>query len=177
MLPLLCALSLAAAPLFAQDLATSKPQAVAPYKAAAGIRVTTGIPAGTLAELRLKYFVKPESALELQVGQLGFRESFQTSLHYIWQPQLVSSSRLRPYAGIGVGLTGTNRNIYGEKQSLQTNLVGIATIGIEYTFPKAPFSLSLDYRNAFVGYKMDSFRDTPLRRMNNVGLSVKYLIR
>ncbi|MHA6248677.1 hypothetical protein ACXYMU_12115 [Pontibacter sp. CAU 1760] len=176
-LPLLSALALAASPLRAQELPTPKPQAVAPYKFSAGLRVSMFGPSGTLPELRLKYFVKPEAALELQVGKVGFRESYQASLHYLWQPQLLTSNRLRPYAGLGLGLTGTTRDVHYEEQPLQTNLVGIATIGLEYTFPKAPIALSLDYRHTFAGYKTDQFKDVPLRRMNNIGLSVKYLIR
>jgi len=114
--------------------------------------------------------------VEAQFGRLS-GSAYQASLHYIWQPQLLSSSRFRPYAGIGVGLTATDRNIYGEEQHLETGAVGIATVGIEYTFPKAPIALSLDYRHSFAGYKSNYLRDVPLRRMNNFGFSVKYIIR
>ncbi len=176
-LPLLSALTLAASPLRAQDTLTSKPQAVAPYKFSAGLRVSTGGPAGTLPELRLKYFVKPETALELQVGKLGFQESFQASLHYLWQPQLLTSNRLRPYAGIGIGAVGTGRDRNFEKQDMQVGAVLLSTVGIEYTFPKIPLALSLDYRHTILGLNTNTFDYIGFSRVNTVGLSVKYLIR
>lgn len=177
MLPLLSLLALAAAPLHAQYAPVSTLQATAPYRMALGLRYSPSPMAGPDAAISIKHFFWRESAVEAQVGRLPYRNAYQASLHYIWQPQLLSSSRFRPYAGIGVGITGTNRDLYGERQHMKAGAVGMVTIGIEYTFPKAPIALSVDYRHTFVGYKTDYLRDVPLERMSNLGFSLKYIIR
>jgi len=177
MLPLLGLLALAVAPLHAQDAPSTTLQATAPYRTAIGLRYSPSSAAGPDASISIKHFFRRETAVEAQVGRLPYSSAYQASLHYIWQPQLLSSSRFRPYAGVGVGVTGTNRDIYGEQQRMEIGAVGMVTIGIEYTFPRAPLSLSLDYRHTFVGYKTDYLRDVPLQRMSNLGFSVKYIIR
>jgi hypothetical protein len=160
-------------PIMAQDESpTSKPNAIAPYKTAVGIRLSSYHMYGSDLSVSAKHFIRPEKALELQVGTTS--RHHHASLQFIWQPQLLTSPRLRPYAGIGLGLTGTEFNRYGEKQPMETNLVGLASFGIEYTFPKAPMTLSLDYRHAFVGYKHDYEKDVPINRLNNLGFGLKY---
>jgi hypothetical protein len=178
MLPLLALLALAAPPLRAQDeVPTSTPQATAPYRTAFGFRTTAGGPAGIRSELRLKHFVRPESAFELQVGQWQYHESYQTSLHYIWQPQLLSSSRLRPYAGIGIGAVGTTRDRFYEKQDMEVGTVLLASVGLEYTFPKIPLALSIDYRHTVLGYKMHTLHGISPSRMHSFGIGLKYILR
>ena len=176
LLPLLGALSYFSAPALAQndDAPTSKPGAVAPYRTSVGLRFSPSGKYGTDLTITARHFIRPESAIEAQVGLFNFNRGYQASLQYVWQPQLLSSQRLRPYAGIGIGITGTEFNRYGEQQSMATNLTGIASVGIEYTFSKIPLALSLDYRFAFVGDTTDPVKDVPLNRFNNVGVTVKY---
>ncbi|RDV13778.1 hypothetical protein DXT99_17225 [Pontibacter diazotrophicus] len=178
MLPLLGALALAASPLRAQnEMPISKPQATAPYRTAIGFRTNASGPAGAKFELRMKHFVKPESAFELQVGQWHYHESYQASLHYIWQPQLLTSSRLKPYAGIGIGAVGTTRNRYLEKQDMEVGAVLLASAGLEYTFPKIPLALSIDYRHTLIGHNTHTLRSLPLTRMHSFGIGIKYIFR
>ncbi|GAB3825622.1 hypothetical protein GCM10028895_35450 [Pontibacter rugosus] len=174
LLPLLGAMTLFALPVLAQETPASTPQAVAPYKTAIGFRTSFGGSSGTHSDLRLKHFIKPETALELQVGQLSYRDTYQASLHYIWQPQLLSTSRLRPYAGIGIGAVGTTRNRLYEKQDLEMGAVVLGSVGIEYTFRKLPLSVSLDYRHTLLGLSTSTFQYRGYSSMNSVGLGLKY---
>ncbi|AKD05566.1 hypothetical protein PKOR_06755 [Pontibacter korlensis] len=176
LLPIMGALSLFALPAIAQDTPTSKPNAIAPYKTAIGYRASVGGPTGIQHELRIKRFVKPEAALELQVGRWGHRESYQASLHYLWQPQLLTSSRLRPYAGVGIGAVGTTRGWYYEKQPLKVGAILLASVGVEYAFQKIPLAVSLDYRHAVLGVNTDSYSFRGFSYMNTLGLGLKYTI-
>lgn len=176
--PLLGLFSLMATPVLAQeDAPTSTPGALAPYKTAIGFRYSPSNQFGADLAITAKHFIRPESAIEAQMGITNYNRGYLASIQYVWQPQLLTSSRLRPYAGIGIGLTGTEFNTQGEQQPWSTNLIGIASFGIEYTLSKAPLTFSLDYRHAFVGYKTDSFKDVPLNRLHNIGLGVKYLFK
>ena len=174
--PALCAFALLSTPLMAQtdDAPTSKPNAIAPYKTAIGLRLSPTPMYGSELVLTAKHFIRPESALEAQVGFINYNRGFMASLQYVWQPQLLTSKRFRPYAGIGLGITGSNFNRHGEQQSLSTNVIGLASFGIEYSFAKLPLALSLDYRHAFAGYKTDYDKHVPLKRLNNVGFGLKY---
>ena len=174
--PILCAFTLLSTPLMAQtsDAPTSKPNAIAPYKTAIGLRLSPSPAYGSELSFTAKHFISPESALEAQICLINYNRGYMASLQYVWQPQLLTPKRLRPYAGIGLGITGTEFNRYGEKQALATNLVGVFSIGIEYSFTKVPLTLSLDYRNAFAGYKTDYDKHVPLNRLNNVGFGLKY---
>ncbi|MFD2513915.1 outer membrane beta-barrel protein [Pontibacter locisalis] len=175
LLPILGLISLMTTPALAQeDALTSKPGALAPYKTAIGFRYSPSNKFGADLAITAKHFIRPESAIEAQVGITNYNRAYFASIQYVWQPQLLTSNRLRPYAGIGLGLSGTEFNRNGEQQPFSTNLVGLGNIGIEYTFPKVPLSLSLDYRHAIFGYKTDSFKDLPINRLNNIGIGLKY---
>lgn len=175
LLPLLVALPLFVQPALAQEEApTSTLQAVAPYKFSLGIRTSVGGPAGIQPELHLKYFVRPETALELQAGAIGYKGSYQASLHYLWQPQLLSSSRLRPFAGIGISAVSTKGDMFHEKEKMEIGAAAIATFGIEYTFRKMPLAISLDYRHAVLGLRTQTSQYTGYSRLNTLGLGLKY---
>lgn len=173
--PILCAFSFLTLPALAQDdVPTSKPNAIAPYKTAVGLRMSPTLIYGPELTITAKHFIRPESALEAEIGMVNYNRSYLASLQYVWQPQLLTSKRFRPYVGIGLGVTGTNYTPRAEKQDFETNLVGLTKFGIEYTFPKAPIALSLDYRHAFYGYKTDDYKHVPLNRLNNIGFGLKY---
>ncbi|MCX2740485.1 hypothetical protein [Pontibacter anaerobius] len=174
--PLLGALSYFAGPALAQtdDVPSSKPQAVAPYKTSLGFRTTWGGPSGIDSELRLKHFVGPQSALELQVGQWHYQRAYQASLHYLWQPQLLTSSRLRPYAGLGIGAVGGSRDRFNEKQDMEVGAMLLASVGIEYTFPRLPLAISVDYRHMMLGLNTNNFEYFGHSRISTLGVGLKY---
>ncbi len=169
-------MALATSSLLAQDLPAAIPQAAAPYKTAIGLRATYGGPTGTGLDVSVKHFFWKESAIEAQFS-LPARGTYLASVSYLWQPQLLHSSRFRPYAGLGLGIVGTNQSRLGERQPMETNLVGSYTIGIEYTFPRAPIALSLDYHRTFAGYKIDYMRGASLNTLTSIGVGFKYIIR
>ncbi|WP_299758848.1 hypothetical protein [uncultured Pontibacter sp.] len=175
LLPLLSALSYFSSPALAQtDVPTSKPQAVAPYKTSLGLHATWGGPSGISSELRLKHFVGSQSALELQagLGQWQNRGVYQASLHYLWQPQLLTSSRFRPYAGFGVGAVGSTS--FNEKQDMEIQAALLTSIGIEYTFPKLPLAVSVDYRHTLVRLNTHTFDAFNKSNMGTLGIGLKY---
>ncbi|WP_242921486.1 hypothetical protein [Pontibacter liquoris] len=163
--------------LHAQDSLSVKPAATAPYKLAIGARYYAGGPLGADVSISAKYFIGRESALEAQSNIFHGSRYFLTSLSYIWQPQLLTSSRLQPYAGLGVGVM-KSRTYYPAEERVKINPVGVATFGIEYSFKNAPIALSLDYRATFL--RLDN-TDTPptisLGNTSNFGLGIKYLLR
>ncbi|MBC5994220.1 outer membrane beta-barrel protein [Pontibacter cellulosilyticus] len=172
------ALCLFALPALAQDDApTSKPNAISSYKTAIGLRFSPSYRFRPDVTVTAKHFISPEFAVEAQAGTADYDKGYHASLQYVWQPQLLTSQRLRPYAGIGLGVTGTEVSRYREEQPLSTNLIGIGSIGLEYSFAKVPISLSVDYRHALFGYKTDSFKDMPINRINNVAVGLKYNFR
>ncbi|WP_276498310.1 hypothetical protein [Pontibacter litorisediminis] len=175
LLPLLGALSYFSSPAQAQDDApTSKPRAMAPYKTSLGLHSTWGGPSGFSSELRLKRFVSPQSALELQVGQWQYQGAYQASLHYLWQPQLLTSSRIRPYAGIGIGAVGSTRGLFNEKQDMVVRAVALTSIGIEYTFPKLPLAISVDYRHTLIRFNAHTFNAINDNNHNTLSVGLKY---
>lgn len=175
LLPLLGVLAYFSSPALAQtDAPTSKPQAVAPYKTSLGLHTTWGGPSGMSSELRLKHFVSPQSALELQVGQWQYRGAYQASLHYLWQPQLLTSSRIRPYAGLGVGAVGSTRGRFNEEQDMEVRAVLLTSIGIEYTFPRLPLAVSVDYRHTLVRLNTHTFDAINSSNMGTLGVGLKY---
>ncbi|WP_266203696.1 hypothetical protein [Pontibacter kalidii] len=178
LLPLLSALSCLAAPALAQTIEapSSKPGAVAPYRTSLGFRTTWGGPSGVNTELRLKHFIRPQSALELQAGQWHYQGAYQASLHYLWQPQLLTSSRIRPYAGLGIGAVGGTRDRFNEKQDMEVGAVLLGSVGIEYTFPRLPLAISLDYRFTAIGLNTNTFEYFGHSRMNTLGVGLKYTL-
>lgn len=111
------------------------------------------------------------------MGQWHYHESYQASLHYIWQPQLLTSSRLWPYAGIGIGAVSTTRDRYLEKQDMEVGAVLLASAGVGHAFPRIPLSLSVDYRQTMLGYNTQTLRSLPYTRMHSFGIGLKYIFR
>ncbi len=174
----ICLLSTFSA-LQAQDSLSTQPRATAPYKLAVGARFTYGGPTGADVNLTAKYFIGRQSALEVQLPVVP-QSKFQLALlSYIWQPQLLSTSRFRPYAGLGVGvMRARNPGFYPEEPDMKTNPVAVATFGVEYTFKNAPVSLSLDYRAPFMRFDNSSYQPRlPLENTRTFGIGVKYLLK
>ncbi|WP_242926344.1 hypothetical protein [Pontibacter vulgaris] len=163
----------------AQDSLRVKPQATAPYKAAIGARLSYGGPTGADISISAKYFIGKESALEAQSSIIKDSRIFLASLSYIWQPQLLTSSRFRPYAGLGLGVMRShNYTYYPEEPDITTNLVTVASFGMEYTFKKAPISLSLDYRAPFMRFDNSPYQPRmPLEQARTIGVGVKFLLK
>ncbi|GHA64020.1 outer membrane beta-barrel protein [Pontibacter akesuensis] len=177
LLPLLGAIALFATPALAQDTPTSKPQATAPYNTSIGFRASVAGPSGLTPEIRIKHFIRPQSALELQVGQWNYQGAYQASLHYLWQPQLLTSSRLRPYAGLGIGAVGSTKDRFGERQVMETHAVLLGSVGVEYAFRKLPLAVSLDYRYVVTGFNTHSFDAVNGSRASTFGIGLKYTLR
>ena len=163
----------------AQDSLQVKPQVSAPYKVAVGIRYAIAGPTGTDLGITAKYFIGKQSALEAYSNLSTEKRYFLASLSYIWQPKLATSDRLRPYAGIGLGLLRTNNpspEYYGGPAAY-TNPVAVASFGVEYSFKKTPLAISLDYRSTFVRYGRSTPQYVDLNNSSNIGLGLKYTFR
>ncbi|PKV67138.1 outer membrane protein [Pontibacter ramchanderi] len=162
----------------AQDSVQVKTQVSAPYKLAVGMRYASG-PAGVALGLTAKYFIREQAALEAYSDLNPSSRHFLASLSYVWQPKLATSGRLRPYAGIGIGMLRTNNPapMYFDGPDSYTNLVGVASFGVEYTMKKIPLAISLDYRSAFVRYGRSTPPYVHLNNSNTIGLGLKYTFR
>jgi hypothetical protein len=65
--PILATLVLLSFPVLAQeDAPTFKPNAIAPYKTAVGLRVSANPIYGSKYSITAKHFIRPESAIEVQ---------------------------------------------------------------------------------------------------------------
>ena len=171
----ICLLTIAPA-LQAQDSLLVTPRATMPYKFAFGLRYSPAGP-GSDYSFTAKYFLSSQSALEVQASKLTYSDNYMATLNYIWQPQLLTSPNLRPYAGLGIGMLHYQDH-HHEGPVTKTNPVAVITAGIEYTFPKAPVAISLDYRAPILRY--DNSNTTPrlpLSRFSNFGLGIKFLLR
>ncbi|GGG09695.1 hypothetical protein [Pontibacter amylolyticus] len=163
----------------AQDSLQVQPQQVsAPYKLAVGLRYAVG-PTGLTLGVTAKYFIREQSALEAYSDVNPESRQFLSSLSYIWQPKLATSNRLRPYAGIGVGLLRTNNPAptYFDGPASYINPVGVASFGAEYSFKKLPLALSLDYRSTFLRYGRTTPNYVNHYRSSNLGIGLKYTFR
>ncbi|SIQ65956.1 hypothetical protein [Pontibacter lucknowensis] len=162
----------------AQDSLQVKPQVSAPYKLAVGMRYATG-PQGADLGITAKYFIGKQSAWEAYSDLNPESRYFLASLSYIWQPKLATSDRVRPYAGVGVGLLKTNNPspAHFDGPASYTNPVGIASFGFEYSLKKIPLAISLDYRSTFMRYGRATPRYVDLIRSSNAGIGLKYTFR
>ncbi|WP_299984101.1 outer membrane beta-barrel protein [uncultured Pontibacter sp.] len=171
-------LCLAGAAQAQQDSLHVKPYVSAPYKLAVGMRYATG-PAGLALGITAKYFIREQAALEAYSDLNPEARQFLSSISYVWQPKLTTSSRLRPYAGVGVGLLHTKNPapMYFDGPSSYTNPVGVFSFGAEYAFKKLPLAISLDYRSTFLRYGRSTPAYVNHYRASNLGIGLKYTFR
>ncbi|MDR0422105.1 MAG: hypothetical protein LBH72_03725 [Proteiniphilum sp.] len=95
--------------------------------------------------LTLKHILSPTNA-----GELIFAVSpryFQLTGMYEYLQPIPETPGLDWYAGLGAHIGGIHRdrNQYSSSFLLGVDLIG----GIEYTFPQAPFNISLDWKPSF----------------------------
>ncbi|WP_018476447.1 outer membrane beta-barrel protein [Pontibacter roseus] len=159
----------------AQDSLQVKHHVSAPYKVAVGIRYSAGGPTGVDLGITGKFFFSRQSALEVHSTINPNARNYLASLSYIWQPKLATSERIRPYAGIGMGIIRPDSKYY-DNETTQSNLVVIPTIGIEYQFRRLPIAVSLDYRSTLMRVGGGSY-NLNLRNTSNLGLGLKYTFR
>ena len=176
---LLCIFCLTALPSMAQEEAiTSKPGAYAPYKFSIGLRyANNGGPTGADIGATAKYFFTKQSAVEVQSTIHPKASYYLASLSYIWQPQLLTSARFRPYAGIGLSLIRASDN-FSSTESRYSNLVITPSFGVEYQFKKLPLALSIDYRSTHLRLNTGSTTNNiNLRTTSNIGFGLKYTFK
>ena len=107
----------------------------------------TGIGArvGFFNGITVKHFVSPSNALE---GIVNFRwgGAIVTGL-YEWQQPIPSAPGLDYFLGVGahVGFFDS----YKWDNEASTIIGADVIVGLEYTFPTAPFTIGLDYKPAF----------------------------
>ena len=108
------------------------------YKDAFGVRL------GYDSGLTLKHFISPSNALE---GILSASANyFQLTGLYEYQQPLQGAPGLDRFVGLG----GHLGSVYDKKYEGSKFLLGVDLIaGLEYTFPAAPFNVSLDWKPAF----------------------------
>ncbi len=107
----------------------------------------TGIGArvGFFNGITVKHFISPSNALE---GIVNFRwgGAIITGL-YEWQQPIPSAPGLDYFLGVGahVGFFDS----YKWDNEASTIIGADVIVGLEYTFPTAPFTIGLDYKPAF----------------------------
>ena len=109
------------------------------YKDAFGLRL------GYDSGLTLKHFISHANALE---GILSFSPNyFQLTGLYEYQQPFQNAPGLDWFVGLGAHLGGVHEKHYkGDGRFLAgIDLIG----GLEYTFPAAPFNVSLDWKPTF----------------------------
>ena len=113
------------------------------YKTGIGARV------GFFNGLTVKHFLSPNNAVE---GILNFRwDGVIITGLYEWQNPLPNAPGFDYYLGLG-GHIGffDDYEWYDDDYDDRSTVAGIdLIIGLEYTFPQAPFTIGLDYKPAF----------------------------
>jgi hypothetical protein len=132
------------------------------YNTALGVRL------GYDNGVTLKHFFSYESA-----GEFLFTISphyFNLTGLYEYRQPVAGTPGLDWYAGLGAHIGGIhkNKNRYSNSFLLGADLIG----GIEYTFPQAPFNISLDWKPSF--NFTNSYNDYWYR---GFALSVRYTFR
>lgn len=120
------------------------------YKTGIGIR------GGLSNGITVKHFISNEAALEFLVASRW--KGYNFTVLYELHNQLGSTDGLKWYYGIGghVGRWNGYSNHPWFPKDEQYYVLGVDFIlGLEYTFPNAPFNISLDYKPAYnlYGYK------------------------
>lgn len=108
----------------------------------------TGIGAklGFYNGVTVKHFIAPKNAIE---GIASFRwgGAIITGL-YEWQQPIMSAPGLDYYVGAGAHVGFFDKYKYKHKEASSVFGVDVA-VGMEYTFPMAPFTIGLEYKPAF----------------------------
>ncbi len=112
------------------------------YKTGIGARV------GFFNGLTVKHFLNQNNAVE---GILNFRwDGVIITGLYEWQNPLPNAQGFDYYLGIGGHIGIFDDYEWGDDDDDASTIVGLdLIIGLEYTFPQAPFTIGLDYKPAF----------------------------
>lgn len=113
------------------------------YKTGIGARV------GFFNGLTVKHFVNRNNAVE---GILNFRwDGVIITGVYEWQNRLPNAQGFDYFLGLGGHIGFFNDyDWHDDDDDDRTTIVGVdLIIGLEYTFPKAPFTIGMDYKPAF----------------------------
>lgn len=114
------------------------------YRTGIGARV------GFFNGLTVKHFVNRNNAVE---GILNFRwDGVIITGLYEWQYQLPNAQGFEYYLGVGghIGIFDDYEWDDDDDDDDASTIVGLdLIIGLEYTFPQAPFTIGLDYKPAF----------------------------
>ena len=106
-------------------------------------RYNTGIGArvGFFNGVTVKHFISPNNALE---GIVNFRwgGAIITGL-YEWQQPIASAPGLDYYLGVGAHVGFFDKDDYKWDDASSTVVGADLVVGLEYTFPTAPFSIGL----------------------------------
>lgn len=131
------------------------------YKTAAGVRL------GYENGITLKNFFARSSAFE---GILSFSPRyFNLTALYEYQQPIPGARGFDWYVGLGGHIGGINKN---KKKDNGAFLIGADLIGgVEYTFPTAPFCVSLDWKPWF------NFNDYNDYWFHGFALSLRYRFR
>lgn len=108
----------------------------------------TGIGAkfGFYNGVTVKHFLAPSSAIE-GVAQFRWGGAIITGL-YEWQQPIYSAPGLDYYVGAGAHIGFFDEDEY--KWAHESSVFGLdVAVGMEYTFPTAPFTIGLEYKPAF----------------------------
>lgn len=111
------------------------------YKTGIGARV------GFFNGITVKHFLSPNNAVE---GIVNFRwDGVIITGLYEWQQPLPNAQGFEYYLGLGGHIGFFDDYEWGDDDEVST-VAGIdLIIGLEYTFPQAPFTIGLDYKPAF----------------------------
>ena len=114
------------------------------YRTGIGARV------GFFNGLTVKHFVNRNNAVE---GILNFRwDGVIITGLYEWQYPLPNAQGFEYYLGVGghIGIFDDYKWHDKKHKNHSSTIVGLDLIlGLEYTFPQAPFTIGLDYKPAF----------------------------
>ncbi len=110
------------------------------YKTGVGAKV------GFYNGITVKHFLAPTTALE-GIAQFRWGGAIITGL-YQWQQPIYSAPGLDYYVGAGAHLGFFDKYKYKWAESSSVFGVDVA-VGLEYTFPTAPFTIGLEYKPAF----------------------------
>ena len=111
------------------------------YKTGVGGRL------GFFSGITAKHFIKPTNAVE---GIVSFRwDGLIITGLYEWQKPIKEVAGLDWYIGGGAHVGFWDANQYYWKSETSGGFGFDFTIGLEYTFTEAPFSIGLDWKPAF----------------------------
>lgn len=139
------------------------------YKAAAGLRL--GYPWAA----SYKMFISEASAVEVYAGYRGWFGYNAVSLNGAYQihNDIESIDGLKWYYGVGGGVDFVNYSAFNESSTV-IKIAGY--LGLEYTFPDTPISVTADWVPTFgIGDELFGF-NTAGFRAGYGGLGVRYIL-